>query len=105
MRSAFKHYLVVETAHVLQFIRETGGSAAVRRIRAAGNNRFAITAFRKLDCHRSHKKAGYICRFKADIKLVTGTMRRTLEGRFYKTSAGIRFEFIEQPVRPMLATT
>jgi hypothetical protein len=103
MHEAFDHYLTDVTARTLEFIRETGGSAAVKRVKAAGNDRFEIQAFRKLGCRRSRAKQGYDCSFKADIITVHGLTQRTLEGRFYNTSSGVGFELIDQPSRHSVA--
>jgi len=104
MHDAFKHYLADVTARTLEFIRETGGPAAIKRVKAAGNDRFEIRAFRKLGCRRSLAKAGgYDCWFKVDIKTAKGMMQRTLEGRFYNTFAGIGFELVDQPSPNSLA--
>jgi hypothetical protein len=103
MHDAFKHYLADGTARTLEFIRETGGPAAIKRVKAAGNDRFEIRAFRKLGCRRSLAKPGYDCWFKVDIKTANGMMQRTLEGRFYSTFSGIDFELSDQPSRNSLA--
>ena len=103
MRDAFKHYLVDQTAQTVQFIQETGGPSAVERVRAAGNDRFEIRAFRKLECQQARINPGYDCTFNVDIDLANGVMHRALEGRFYNTSMGTAFELVERPVRTSFA--
>ena len=103
MRDAFRHYLADQTARTVAFIRETSGPDAIERIRAAGNDQFEISAFRKRECKQSRGKPGYDCTFNVDIDLANGMMRRALEGRFYKTSTGFAFELVEQPIRNSVA--
>jgi hypothetical protein len=96
MRDAFERYLVEQTAQTVEFIQETGGPGAVERVKAAGNDRFEIRAFQKLECQKSPTKPGYDCTFNVDIDLANGMMHRALAGRFYNTSTGIAFELVEQ---------
>jgi len=103
MRDAFQHYLVDQTAQTVEFIQETGGSIAVERVKAAGNDRFEIRTFRKLECQQSQTKLGYDCTFNVDIDLANGMMHRALEGRFYNTSTGTAFELVEPPARTSIA--
>ena len=103
MRDAFEHYLVNQTAQTVEFIQETGGPGAVERVKAAGNDRFEIRAFRKLECQQSPTKPGYDCTFNVDIDLANGMMHRTLAGRFYNTSTGTAFELVEQTARTSFA--
>jgi hypothetical protein len=103
MRDAFQHYLADQTARTVEFIQETSGPSAVERVKAAGNDQFEISAFRKLECKKSRGKPGYDCTFNVDIDLANGMMHRALEGRFYSTSTGITFELVEQPIRTSVA--
>jgi hypothetical protein len=103
MRDAFQHYLADQTARTVEFIRETSGPSAIERIKAAGNDQFEISGFRKHDCKQSRGNPGYDCTFNVDIDLANGMMHRALEGRFYNTSTGIAFELVEQPVRTSVA--
>jgi hypothetical protein len=103
MRDAFQHYLMDQTAQTVEFIQETGGPIAVERVKAAGNDRFEIRAFRKLQCQQSRANPGYDCTFNVDINLANGMMHRALEGRFYNTSTGTAFELVEPPVRTLVA--
>jgi hypothetical protein len=103
MRDAFEHYLVDQTAQTVQFIQETAGASAVERVKAIGNDRFEIRAFRKLECQQARAKSGYDCTFNVDIDLANGMMHRALEGRFYNTSMGTAFELIEQPAHISIA--
>lgn len=103
MRDAFQHYLADQTAQTVEFIQETGGSGAVERVKAAGNDRFEIRAFRKLECKQSQQNTGYDCTFNVDIELANGMLHRALEGRFYNTSMGTAFELVEHPARTAVA--
>ena len=104
MRDAFERYLTDQTAQTVQFIQETSGRSAVERVKAVGNDRFEIRAFRKLECQQSQLKPGYDCTFNVDIDLANGMLHRALEGRFYNTSMGIAFELFEQPARASFAS-
>jgi hypothetical protein len=107
MRDAFEHYLVdqtAQTAQTVQFIQETAGASAVERVKAIGNDRFEIRAFRKLECQQAREKPGFDCMFNVDIDLANGMMHRALEGRFYNTSMGTAFELVEQSVRASFAS-
>jgi hypothetical protein len=104
MRDAFERYLTDQTAQTVQFIQETSGPSAVERVKAAGNDRFEIRSFRKLECQQSQTKSGYDCTFNVDIDLANGMMHRALEGRFYNTSMRIAFELVEQPARTSFAS-
>ena len=103
MRGAFEHYLTDQVAQTVEFIQQTGGPSAVERVKAVGNDKFEIRAFRKLECQQSRAKPGYDCTFSVDIDLANGMMHRALEGRFYNTSTGIAFELGEQPARTSFA--
>jgi hypothetical protein len=104
MREAFERYLTDQTAQTVQFIQETSGPSAVERVKAAGNDRFEIRSFRKLECQQSQTKSGYDCTFNVAIDLANGMMHRALEGRFYNTSMRIAFELVEQPARTSFAS-
>jgi hypothetical protein len=104
MRDAFERYLTDQTAQTVQFIQETSGPSAVERVKEAGNDRFEIRTFRKLECQQSQTKSGYDCTFNVDIDLANGMMHRALEGRFYNTSMRIAFELVEQPARTSFAS-
>jgi hypothetical protein len=103
MRDAFQHYLADQTARTVEFIRETSGPSAIERIKAAGNDQFEISAFRKHECKQSRGNPGYDCTFNVDIDLVNGVMHRSLGGRFYNTSTGVTFELVEQPISTSVA--
>jgi hypothetical protein len=103
MRNAFQNYLADQTAQTVEFIQETGGASAVERVKAVGNDRFEIRAFRKNECEQSLANPGYDCSFSVDIELANGMIHRALEGRFYNTSTGTAFELVEQPVRTSVA--
>src|SRR5664279_5438137 len=50
MRNAFERSLAAEVADVMAFVGESGGREAVDRVRLAGNDRFEIRNFSKVDC-------------------------------------------------------
>lgn len=91
MRAAFETSLVAQVQGALEFIAETGGEAAIERVRTAGTDQFAIRSFRKLECAPSASKAGYVCGFSVDVEVVDGSLRQTLSGRFYTSPAGLAF--------------
>jgi len=93
MRCAFERSLSAEVADTMAFIGESGGTKAVERVRIVGNDRFEIQKFRKADCQPTETKSGYKCAFAVNILLANGPMQRSLEGRFYNSSEGIKFAF------------
>jgi hypothetical protein len=95
MRGAFESSLAAEVADTMAFIGESGGSEAVERVRMAGNDRFEIRNFRKVDCQPMATKSGFGCAFIVNIILANGPMQRALKGRFYNTQEGIQFALDE----------
>ena len=91
MRAAFQVRLAAEVEATLDYVAEVGGYEAVRRVREAGTDRFAIRAFRKLDCTRDPDLAGFVCGFAVDIDVVNGALSRTLNGRFLPGPHGLVF--------------
>ena len=91
MKTAFEARLTADVQGALAFVAETGGPAAVEKVREAGTDRFAIRTFRKLDCTRLDAAPGYACKFAVDIDVVNGTLRRTLSGQFLPGSDGLVF--------------
>jgi hypothetical protein len=91
MRSAFERSLAAEVADAMAFVGESGGREAVERVRMAGNDRFEIRNFRKVDCQPMATKSGFYCAFTANIILVNGPMQRSLKGRFYNAPEGMQF--------------
>jgi hypothetical protein len=90
MRGAFEDSLALYVRNALDFAAETGGPAAVARIRAAGTDRFTVNAFRKHDCRRD--VTGYYCAFAFDIDLANGPLQRTIGGRFLAGPRGLEFQ-------------
>jgi hypothetical protein len=109
MRGAFERSLAAEVADTMAFIGESRGPKAVERVRMVGNDRFEIQKFRKADCQPIETKSGYKCAFAVSILLASGPMQRSLEGRFYNSSDGIKFafesEFQVDPVPTVIAST
>jgi hypothetical protein len=97
MRGAFTRSLAAEVADTMTFIGESGGREAVERVHMAGNDRFEIRNFRKVDCRPMKTKSGFDCAFAVDIILANGPMERSLNGRFYNAPEGIQFALDESP--------
>jgi hypothetical protein len=86
MRAAFEMRLSADVQNALAFVAETSGEAGVERVRAAGTDQFAIHAFKKHDCVRS--ETTYVCDFAVELAVVTGTIQKTLKGRFLAGPGG-----------------
>ena len=97
MRSTFERSVAAEVADTVTFIGEGGGPEAIERVHMAGNDRFEIRNFRKIDCRPIETKSGFDCAFVVNIILANGSMERSLRGRFYNTSEGIQFALDESP--------
>lgn len=107
MRGAFERSLAAEVADTMTFIGDSGGPKAAERVRMIGNDRFEISNFRKASCKSMETRSGYRCAFAANIILANGPMQRSLVGRFYNSSEGIKFsfetEFQGDPVPTLMA--
>jgi len=90
MRAAFEATLAAQVQSALAFVAETGGEAALARVRAARTDAFDIRAFTKLGCAPS--AAGHVCDFAVRIGVVTGELDRTVTGRFHAGPHGLVFE-------------
>jgi len=104
MRNAFERSLAAEVADVMAFVGESGGREAVERVRLAGNDRFEIRDFRKVDCQPMAMKSGFDCAFTVNIALANGPMQRSLKGRFYNTPEGIQFDLDDESPERHLAS-
>ena len=63
MRSAFEASVCRRRCRTsLEFLEETGGPAAVARVREAGTDRFEVRTFKKLDCARDNDRT-IVCNF------------------------------------------
>jgi len=91
MRAAFHTTLTADVQSALDYIVEVGGTEALRRVRDAGTDRFAIRTFRKLDCARNPDLTGYVCGFAVDIDVVNGAQSHTLSGSFLTSPHGLVF--------------
>jgi hypothetical protein len=78
---------------VVGFVAETGGAAALDKIREARTDEFDIRWFKKLDCSRSGAGPGPVCAFAVRIGVVGGTLERTMTGRFFFGPAGLAFAY------------
>lgn len=91
MQAAFAARLSDDVRNALDFVAETGGPDALRRIHAAGTHRFEISAFVKESCARLPDAEGHHCSFAVDIDTARGAERRALSGRFYRGPRGLAF--------------
>ena len=92
MRAAFAASLAAQVRSALAFVAETGGAAALARVRAAGTDAFDIRAFAKLGCAPSAARDEHVCDFSVRIGVVGGELDRTLTGRFRAGPHGLVFE-------------
>jgi hypothetical protein len=97
MRSAFQATLAAQVQSALDFVAETGGEEALARVRAARTEQFDIRSFTKLDCAPSWHEPGHVCEFAVRIGVVTGTIERTMTGRFYVGLHGLEFASTSPP--------
>ena len=104
MRNAFERSLAAEVADVMAFVGESGGREAVERVRLAGNDRFEIRNFSKVDCQPMAMKSGFDCAFTVNIALANGPMQRSLKGRFHDSPQGIQFALDNKSTERHLAS-
>ena len=91
MRAAFETTLAAQVRSALDFVAETGGQAAIDKVRAARTDEFDIRAFTKLTCALSAAKPGHVCDFAVRIGVVNGLLEQTMTGRFYAGPHGLVF--------------
>jgi hypothetical protein len=92
MRAAFETTLAAQVRSALDFVAETGGQAAIDKVRAARTDEFDIRSFTKLNCAPSAAKAGHVCGFAVSIGVINGLLEQTMTGRFYAGPHGLVFE-------------
>ena len=92
MRAAFQTTLAAQVRSALDFVAETGGQAAIDKVRTARTDEFDIRSFSKLSCAPSAAKAGHVCDFAVRIGVVNGLLEQTMTGRFYGGPHGLVFE-------------
>lgn len=96
MRAAFAESLASDVQSVLAYVAETGGEAALARVRAARTDAFDVRDFTKLRCAPSASndgaEGGHLCEFSVRIGVTGGELDRTLTGRFYAGPHGLVFE-------------
>ncbi|MGE3150430.1 MAG: hypothetical protein AB7K04_15345, partial [Pseudorhodoplanes sp.] len=68
---------------------EVEGPDAVARMRDAGLDRFVVQAFQKRNCRPDTR--GHVCDFDVNVDLVSGSIRRTISGRFFNGAEGLVF--------------
>ena len=90
MKTAFETSLAVQVRNALDFVAQTEGAEAVKKIEHTGSARFTIRSFRKLDCTRA-LDAAYRCSFAIDIELMNSKVERLMNGRFSPSSGGLAF--------------
>jgi hypothetical protein len=91
MRSAVQATLTAQVQAVLDYVAETGGEAALARVRAARTDAFDIRSFNKLDCTVTADKPGHLCDFTLRVGVVTGELQASMRGRFYVGPRGLVF--------------
>ena len=92
MRAAFETTLAAQVRSALDFVAETGGQAAIDKVRAARTDEFDIRSFTKLNCASSAAKPGHVCDFAVRVGVVNGLLEQTMTGRFYAGPHGLVFE-------------
>jgi hypothetical protein len=90
MRTAFEANLSAQVRNVLDFVAETGGEAAVAKVREAGTDYFEVRTFRKIYC-LPDEKPGHVCSFAVDIGTRDGSVQQILLGRFFRVDQGFAF--------------
>src|SRR5690348_5892127 len=91
MRAAFETTLAAQVRSALDFVAETGGPAAVDKVRTARTDEYEIRSFTKLNCLPSTVKPGHLCDFAVRIGVVNGLLEQTMTGRFYAGPDGLVF--------------
>jgi hypothetical protein len=92
MREAFASDLTQGVQTVLAYVAETGGEAALARIREAHTDAFEIRDFRKGACRPSEDRPGHICAFAVEVDTVAGPIERSIAGRFYVGPCGLAYD-------------
>ena len=96
MRVAFEASLASDVQSALAYIAETGGEAALARVRAARTDAFDVRDFTKLRCAPSVSNDGaagaHLCEFSVRIAVTGGELDRILTGRFYASPRGLVFQ-------------
>ena len=92
MREAFASDLRQGVRQVLSYVEQTGGEEAVRRIRGARTDTFALHGFRKVECRPSEGKPGHICDFAVEVETVAGPIEKSIAGRFYIGLGGLAYD-------------
>jgi hypothetical protein len=92
MREAFALDLSQGVQSVLAYVAETGGQAALARIREAHTDAFALRAFRKGECRPSNDRLGHVCDFAVEVDTVAGSIEKLVEGRFFVGPCGLVYD-------------
>jgi len=92
MREAFASDLTQGVKAVLSYVAETGGEAALARIREAHTDAFEIRSFRKGECLPSEDRGGHICAFAVEIDTVAGPIEQSIAGRFHVGPCGLAYD-------------
>jgi hypothetical protein len=90
MRDAFERTLAEQVRSAVAYVAETGGPAAVEKVRAAGTDRFEVRGFRKHACN-AVEDGGYRCVFSVDLGVLNGELHRRINGRFIGGPNGLSF--------------
>jgi hypothetical protein len=92
MREAFASDLTQAVQTVLAYVAETGGEAALARIREARTDAFEIRDFRKGACRPSEDRPGHICAFAVEVDTIAGPIARSIAGRFHVGPCGLAYD-------------
>jgi hypothetical protein len=92
MREAFASDLTRGVQAVLSYVAETGGEAALVRIREAHTDAFEIRSFRKGACRPSEAREGHICAFAVEVDTIAGPIERSMVGRFNVGPCGLAYD-------------
>jgi hypothetical protein len=92
MRAAFAFDLTQGVRAVLAYVEETGGEAALARIREAHTDAFEIRSFRKGRCRPDEGRPGYICEFAVEVDTIAGPIAQSTAGRFYLGPCGLAYD-------------
>lgn len=89
MREAFASDLSHGVRQAMSYAEQTGGAEAVRRIREARTDGFALREFRKLECRPSAGKPGHVCDIAIAVDTVAGVIEKSIAGRFFVGPSGL----------------
>lgn len=83
MRRAFESKLERMVQNAVQFVRESGDTEALARIRDSGTDLYQVRSFSKLRCLPDSEWIGHVCEFAVDLAFANGSMQGRIAARFY----------------------